>query len=49
MRSSSAPAPPSLLVDEVEALWAPIAEADDWSAYAQKLADIEALRLARWG
>jgi hypothetical protein len=30
------PAPPSLLIDEVEALWAPIAEADDWSAYEQK-------------
>jgi uncharacterized protein YdiU (UPF0061 family) len=42
------PAPPSLLIDEVEALWAPIAEADDWSAYEQKLADIEALRIARW-
>ncbi|MFX8616621.1 hypothetical protein ABTM15_20325, partial [Acinetobacter baumannii] len=24
------PAPPSLLHDEVEAIWAPIAEADDW-------------------
>ena len=43
------PTPPSLLVDEVEALWAPIAEADDWSAYETRLADIEALRLARWG
>jgi uncharacterized protein YdiU (UPF0061 family) len=42
-------AAPSLVVDEVEALWAPIAEADDWSAYAAKLAEIEALRLARWG
>ena len=40
--------PPGLLVDEVEALWAPIADADDWSAYHAKLADIEALRLARW-
>ncbi|MCA8901162.1 MAG: YdiU family protein [Hyphomonas sp.] len=40
---------PSLLIDEVEALWAPIAEADDWSLYDRKLADIEALRLARWG
>ncbi|HRX75613.1 MAG TPA: YdiU family protein [Hyphomonas sp.] len=43
------PAPPSLLVDDVEALWAPIAEADDWSAYAVKLEEIEALRLARRG
>lgn len=41
--------PPSLLIDEVEALWAPIAEADDWSAFEAKLADFEALRLARWG
>ena len=41
--------PPSLLIDEVEALWAPIAEADDWSAFEAKLADIEALCLARWG
>ena len=41
--------PPSLLIDEVEALWAPIAEADDWSALNERLADIEALRIARWG
>ena len=40
--------PPSLLIDEVEALWAPIAEADDWSALDERLADIEALRIARW-
>ena len=40
---------PSLLIEEVEALWSPIAEADDWSAFETKLADIEALRLARWG
>ena len=41
--------PPSLLIEEVEALWAPIAEADDWTAFEAKLADIEALRFARWG
>ena len=41
--------PPSLLVDEVEALWSPIAESDDWSAFETKLIDFEALRLARWG
>ncbi|MEZ5987310.1 MAG: YdiU family protein [Hyphomonas sp.] len=41
--------PPSLLIEEVEALWTPIAEADDWTAFEAKLADIEALRLARWG
>lgn len=41
--------PPSLLIDEVEALWEPIADADDWSAFEETLADFEALRLARWG
>ncbi|MEZ5997370.1 MAG: YdiU family protein [Hyphomonas sp.] len=43
------PDAPSLLIDDVESLWAPIAEADDWSAYEAKLAEIEALRIARWG
>jgi uncharacterized protein YdiU (UPF0061 family) len=32
--------PCSMLIDEVEALWAPIAEADDWSRFHAKLADI---------
>jgi hypothetical protein len=32
--------PATLLIDEVEALWAPIAAHDDWSALAQKLAAI---------
>jgi serine/tyrosine/threonine adenylyltransferase len=31
-------APCTMLIDEVEALWAPIAERDDWSALAAKLA-----------
>jgi serine/tyrosine/threonine adenylyltransferase len=29
-----------MLIDEVEALWAPIAGNDDWSAFAAKLAAI---------
>ncbi|MBZ5709123.1 protein adenylyltransferase SelO family protein [Nannocystis pusilla] len=33
-------APCSLLIDEVEALWAPIAERDDWAPLAAKLAAI---------
>lgn len=41
-----APSPVSLVVEEVEALWAPIAEHDDWSAFEAKLAHIEAARLA---
>jgi uncharacterized protein YdiU (UPF0061 family) len=40
--------PEELLYDQIEALWAPIAEADDWSAFEAKLAAIEAARLA-WG
>ena len=31
------PAPCTMLIEEVEALWAPIAEADDWSAFRAKL------------
>ena len=33
-------APQSLLIDEVEAIWAPIAESDDWSLLHQKVAAI---------
>ena len=29
--------PATLLIEEVEGLWAPIAERDDWSAFAAKL------------
>jgi serine/tyrosine/threonine adenylyltransferase len=32
--------PCTMLIDEVEALWAPIAQSDDWSAFAAKLSDI---------
>ena len=38
--------PVSLYYDQVEAIWAPIAEADDWSAFHQALDDIEAARTA---
>ena len=40
--------PEELLIDEIETLWAKIAEADDWSPLHAKLAAIEAARLA-WG
>jgi uncharacterized protein YdiU (UPF0061 family) len=42
------PEPEELLYDEIEALWAQIAERDDWSAFDAKLAAIEAARLG-WG
>jgi hypothetical protein len=32
-----------MLIEEVEALWAPIAERDDWSPFAAKLAAIETM------
>lgn len=38
--------PEELLIEEVEALWAPIAEADDWTPLQAKLARIEAMRVA---
>lgn len=36
----SDPAPCSMAIEEVEAIWAPIAESDDWSRFETKLADI---------
>ena len=42
------PEPQELLYDEIEALWAPITERDDWSAFDVKLSAIEAARAA-WG
>ncbi|MEW9836469.1 protein adenylyltransferase SelO [Mesorhizobium marinum] len=36
--------PCTMLIDEVEALWAPIADSDDWSAFHAKLADIAVMR-----
>ncbi len=40
------PEPEEMLIDEVEALWTPIAEADDWSAFNAKLARVEQARVA---
>lgn len=40
------PAPVSLVIDEVEALWEPIAASDDWSAFKAKTDHIEEARLA---
>ena len=37
---------PEMLIEAVEAIWAPIAEADDWSALDAKLAGIETARQA---
>ena len=47
--SDGTPRPPervTLLIDEIEAIWARIAEADDWSAFHAKLEAIEAYRQA---
>ncbi|MEE2878798.1 MAG: YdiU family protein [Pseudomonadota bacterium] len=38
--------PVSMVYEEIEAVWAPIAETDDWSAFEKKLADIESAREA---
>jgi uncharacterized protein YdiU (UPF0061 family) len=38
--------PCTMLIDEVEALWAKIADADDWSGLAAKLAEIAEMREA---
>jgi len=40
------PTPVSLVIEEVERVWAAIAERDDWSAFEAKLADIAALKSA---
>ena len=37
----------TMLIDEVEAIWAPIAAADDWTAFHAKLAAIEVMRDAQ--
>jgi uncharacterized protein YdiU (UPF0061 family) len=41
--------PRTMLIEEMEALWAPIAEADDWSALHGALDEIERMRLAYAG
>jgi len=33
-----------MLIEEMEAFWAPIADHDDWSAFDQALAEIEEMR-----
>ncbi|WP_374470293.1 protein adenylyltransferase SelO [Phenylobacterium sp.] len=38
--------PEELLYDEIEQIWAPIAERDDWEPFEAKLAKIEAARIA---
>jgi hypothetical protein len=38
-----------MLIEEMEALWAPIAESDDWSAFTAALTEIEDMRLAYAG
>jgi uncharacterized protein YdiU (UPF0061 family) len=38
--------PRTMLIDEMEALWAPIAESDDWSALYRALDEIELMRQA---
>ncbi len=38
--------PCTMLIDEVEALWEPIARADDWSRFAEKLDQIEEMAAA---
>jgi uncharacterized protein YdiU (UPF0061 family) len=39
-------APCTMLIDEVEAIWAPIADKDDWSALTAKLSNIADMRNA---
>ena len=39
-------APHTMLIDEVETLWAPIAERDDWSLFHAKLAQLAEMRSA---
>ena len=45
----SDPGPCTMLVPDVEGLWAPIAEADDWSALTAKLARVERMGEAHRG
>jgi uncharacterized protein YdiU (UPF0061 family) len=44
----SGPEPEELLYDEIEAIWAPIAEKDDWSLFQAKVERIDEARRA-WG
>jgi hypothetical protein len=38
--------PHTMLIDEVEALWTPIAERDDWSLFDAKIAQVAELKAA---
>ena len=40
------PAPATLLIDDIEALWARIAEQDDWGGFEAKVAELQARRRA---
>ncbi len=40
------PSPATLLIDEIEALWARIADEDDWSAFDTKLDEVDEARAA---
>jgi uncharacterized protein YdiU (UPF0061 family) len=40
------PEPEELIIEEVEALWAPIADGDDWGPLTEKLGRIEGARMA---
>ena len=37
------PSPCSMLIDEIEAIWAAIAERDDWSAFERKIEDVRVM------
>jgi protein adenylyltransferase len=39
-------APRTMLMDEMEALWAPVADRDDWSAFSAALEEIDEMRAA---
>ena len=41
--------PRTMLIDEMEALWTPIAESDDWTAFQHALGEIEEMREAYAG
>ena len=45
----AAPGPCTMLIEDVEALWSPIADADDWRPLQAKLAAIETMRQAYAG
>lgn len=40
--------PRTMLIDELEAVWAPIAESDDWGGFHQVLAEISEMQEAYW-